>query len=323
MSNPYEALGVDKNASQEEIKKVYRKLVLRNHPDKGGDPEQFKKVQGAYDVLSDPQKRQNFDQFGTVDGPPPNPFGGGGFPGDIFSQMFGGGFGGPRGPVRRANHDHDIKISFEDSYRGVTKNMRISLGKWCMTCVTNCPQCGGRGQVHIQMGPMVMQQPCQACQGQGKFRTGCPTCNGKKKTAEHLNLELKIPPGIFDGHTLIGHGLGEQIQGSNEEPGDIIFHIRVQPHAELMRQNIDLIWQTKISFADSVNGKKIEIPHFDGPISIDTSDWGVLDPREDYIIPGKGFKVEDKVGKLRVQFNIIYPPAKIKFTLQKIEGRSE
>lgn len=311
--DPYASLGIQKGASDDEVKKAYRKLAMKHHPDKGGDPEQFKKVQGAYDILSDPQKKQNFDQFGTTDGPPQNPFG------DMFSQMFGGGFGGPRGPIRRANHDHEIRISLEDSFRGLSKNLKISLGKWCMTCVTNCPQCGGRGQVHIQMGPMVIQQPCPACQGQGKFRTGCPTCNGKKKTVEQLNLELKIPAGVVDGATLIGHGLGEQVHGTNEEPGDIVFHIKVQPHPELMRQGSDIIWQTKISFEDSVNGKKLAIPHFDGPISIDTADWGVLDPREDYIIPGKGFV---QGGKLRVQFNIIYPHAKIKFTL-KNEARSE
>ena len=170
------------------------------------------------------------------------------------------------------------------------------------------------------MGPMVIQQPCPVCQGQGNTRTGCGTCNGKKKTIEQLNLELKIPAGVVDGATLIGHGLGEQVHGTNEEPGDIVFHIKVQSHPDLMRQGADIIWQTNISFEDSVNGKKVAIPHFDGSIPIDTADWGVLDPREDYIIPGKGFV---QGGKLRVQFNIIYPHAKTKFTVQKIEARSE
>jgi len=302
--NPYEALGVQKDATDDEIKKAYRKLAIRHHPDKGGNPEEFKKIQGAYDILSDPQKRQNLNQFGNPDGPTHGMS-------DIFAQMFGG--GGQRGPVRRANHDHEIKISLEESYRGLSKNMRISLGKWCMHCVVQCPHCKGRGQVHIQMGPMLIQQQCPGCNGQASHRTGCSACSGKKKTIEQVNLELKIPAGVEDGNTLIGHGLGEQAHGPNEEPGDIVFHIRVQSDPEFMRQGSDLIWSTRISFEDSVNGKKCTIPHFDGPIEIDTSDWGVIDPREDYIIPGKGFL---KNGKLRIHFNVIYP--KGKFKLQRV-----
>jgi len=311
--DPYESLGIHKGASDDEIKKSYRKLAMKHHPDKGGDPEQFKKIQGAYDILSDPQKKQNLDQFGNVDGPPQNPFAG--FPSDIFSQMFGG---VPRGPVRRANHDHEIKISLEDAYRGLSKNLKISLGKWCMHCVSKCGNCRGSGSIHLQMGPMVIQQPCPACQSQGTLRAGCAACNGKKKTIEQVNLELKIHAGIEDGATLVGHGLGEQVHGANEEPGDILFHIRVQNHPELMRQGPDIVWQTKISFEDSVNGKKIQIPHFDGPIAIDTLDWGVLDPREDYIIPNKGFL---KGGRLRVQFNVIYP--KGRFRLQRFSDTTQ
>lgn len=319
MSNPYEVLGVSPDASEADIKKAHRRLVMQHHPDKGGDSEQFKKIQGAYELLSDPQKRQNFDQFGNPDGPlGPQGFpGGGGFPADMFAHMFGGAFGGPRGPKRRGNIEHDIRISLEESYRGLTKNFKITLGKWCTQCVTKCGHCGGRGVTHVQMGPMAFQQPCNACQGQGTMRRGCQACNFKKKKVEPLNLEMKIPAGVEDGHVMLGHGLGEQPQGPDEEPGDIVFHIRVTPHPELMRQGLDLIWMTKISFEDSVNGKTITIPHFDGPITIDTSDWGVIDPREDYIIPNKGFKWEDKKGRLRVSFNVVYPNSRIKFTLAR------
>jgi len=304
--DPYSSLGVQKGCSDDDVKKAYRKLVMKHHPDKGGDPEKFKQIQGAYEVLSDPQKRQNFDQFGNPEGPQ---MGSGGFPGDIFSQMFGG---GQRGPVRRSNYSHEIHISLEDAYRGISKNMKISLGKWCSNCVVKCQHCKGKGQVHIQLGPMIMQQPCPSCQGQ-PIRSGCSSCGGKKKVVEQVNLELKIQAGTENGTTMIGHGLGEQVQNSNEEPGDIIFNIRVQNHPELMRQGADIVWQTPISFEDSVNGKKITVPHFDGPIEINTSDWGVLDPREDYVIPKKGFL---KGGNLRVQFNVIYP--KGKFKLEKV-----
>jgi DnaJ-class molecular chaperone len=153
---------------------------------------------------------------------------------------------------------------------------------------------------------MVMQQPCHNCGGQGCSRTGCKDCEGKGVKIENLNLEVVIPAGIEDGGRVVCKSLGEQPLNPDEEPGDLNFIIRVQSHPEFMRQGDDLLWSTKISFVDSVNGKTITIPHFAGEISISTADWGVLDPREDYIIPGKGFRK----GRLRVQFNIVYPKEK-------------
>ena len=324
MTDPYEALGVSKGASDEEIKKAYRKLAIKHHPDKGGNPEDFKRVQGAYDILSDAEKKENFDRFGTPDGPPQQQGFPGGFPPDIFAQMFGGGGGGnpfgfpaqgPRGPVRRSNFDHELRVSFEESYRGTTRNMRITLDKTCFNCKKKCPQCHGRGQIQHQMGPMVINQPCGMCNGEGGVSQGtCNQCQGGRKK-EVLNLELKIPSGVEEGNVMTGHGLGEQPRNPGEEPGDILFHIKVDQHPEFMRQGSDLIFQTKMSFEDSVRGKKIRIPHFDGPIDIDTADWGVIDPREDYIIPFKGFKGQ---GRLRVQFNVVYPHAKTRFNLTRL-----
>jgi DnaJ-class molecular chaperone len=148
------------------------------------------------------------------------------------------------------------------------------------------------------------------------MNSGCGNCTRGLKQ-EPLNLELKIPPGITDGNVLVGHGIGEQPKKKGEDPGDIIFHIKIQNHPEFMRQGLDIIWSTKISFEDSVNGKEIRIPHFDGDIIINTSDWGVLDPREDYIVPKKGFKIDGNMGNLRVSFNVIYP--KGKFNLTRID----
>jgi DnaJ-class molecular chaperone len=309
----YDVLDLDRNASQDDIKKAYRKLARLHHPDKGGDPEKFKKVQEAYEVLSDPQKRENFDRFGTPDGGG-NPTG---FPNpnDIFAQMFGGAFGGQRGPVRRADHHHELKITLEDAYRGLTRTFKVTLTKPCFACRKQCPQCHGRGTHMVQMGPMSFAQPCQPCGGQGGVSSGCQECNFKSKKHEPLNLELKIPAGVEDNATLVAGGMGEQPQKPDENPGDLIFHIKIQDHPELMRQGKDLIWSTKISFEDSVNGKVIQVPHFDGAIQINTSDWGVLDPREDYVIPDKGFVPG---GKLRVSFNVVYPNSKTKFTLSKL-----
>jgi len=316
----YEELGVPQGASPEEIKKAYRSLARTHHPDKGGDAEKFKKVQEAYETLSDPQKRQNYDQFGTADAPQGPP---GGFPPDLFAHMFGGG-GGPfgfpgqqRGPKRRADHEHVITISLEEAYRGIAKNMKITLQRICRECVTKCRACGGRGQVHHQMGPFAMAQPCGQCQGQGAVNKGCAGCNFKKNKIENLNLELKIPKGVESGDVLTAYGLGEQARSDGEQAGDLHFQIRITDHPQFLRQGKDLIYSTKISFEESVNGKVLSIPHFDGPLDVDTSQWGPLDPREDYVIPFKGM-VEG--GKLRLSFDIQYPGSGSGFTLTRRDG---
>jgi DnaJ-class molecular chaperone len=309
----YDVLGLTRDATADDVKKAYRKLAREHHPDKGGDPEKFKKVQEAYEVLSDPEKRQNFDRFGTPEGNP------NGFPGpnpnDIFAQMFGGAFGGQRGPVRRADHHHDLKITLDDAYRGLSRTFKVTLTKPCFACRKQCHQCRGRGSVQIQMGPMAFSQPCPSCGGQGGVSSGCHECNFRSKKHEPLNLELKIPAGVEDGATLVAGGMGEQGQKPDEEPGDLIFHVKIQDHPDLMRQGKDLVWSTRISFEDSVNGKVLQVPHFDGPMEINTSDWGVLDPREDYVVPNKGFVPG---GKLRVSFNVVYPERGTRFNLSKL-----
>jgi DnaJ-class molecular chaperone len=305
----YEVLGVPQNATTDDIKKAYRKLAREHHPDKGGDPEKFKKVQEAYEVLSDPQKRENFDRFGTAEAPPQGPN-----PNDIFAQMFGGAFGGPRGPVRRADHHHELKITLDDAYRGLTRTFKVTLTRPCFACRKQCPQCNGRGTMHVQMGPMTFNQPCQSCGGQGGGSTGCRECNFKSKKHEPLNLELKIPAGVEDGATLVAGGMGEQGQKPDEEPGDLVFHIKIQDHPELMRMGRDLVFMSKISFEESVNGKKMTVPHFDGPMEIDTAEYGVIDPRKDYFVHGKGFSPG---GHLRLSFDVVYPERGTRFTLSK------
>ncbi len=309
----YDVLGLTKDASPEDIKKAYRKLAREHHPDKGGDPEKFKKVQEAYETLSDPQKRSNFDQFGTAEGNP------GGFPpnmNDVFSQMFSGAFGGPRGPVRRGDHHHDLNISLEEAYKGVTRNMKVTLTKQCFSCLKKCQQCRGSGAVHIQMGPMAFKQPCPPCGGQGGSASGCQECNFKSKKLEQLNLELKIPNGVEEGATLVAGGLGEQPFKPDEEPGDLVFHIKIRSHPHLMRMGKDIVFMNKISFEESVMGKKLIVPHFDGPIEIDTAEYGVLDPRKDYFVHGKGFVPG---GHLRLSFDVLYPTPSTKFNLSRVD----
>ncbi len=309
----YEELGVPKGASADEIKKAYRTLARTHHPDKGGDAEKFKKVQEAYEVLSNPEKRQNYDQWGTVDGSPGPQ---GGFPPDVFAHMFGGGnpFGRPQGPRRRADHEHTVTISLEQAYKGTSRNMRISLTKPCVSCRGKCGQCNGQGQIRHQMGPFAMAQPCGACEGQGKTYSGCATCNFRKNIFENLNFELRIPKGVESGGVITAHGLGEQPHDAGEEAGNLHFRIVVEDHPLFIRQGKDLVFHTKISFEDSVNGRVISVPHFDGSFDVDTSQWGPLDPREDYIVPFKGM-VEG--GRLRLSFDVQYPGPGSKFCVER------
>ena len=312
----YDVLGLNKGASIEEVKKAHRTLVRKHHPDKGGNPEEFKKIQEAYEILSDPEKKRNFDQFGDPNGMPMPQGPPGGFPADLFAQMFGG---GPQGPIRRANHEHIINISLEDAYRGLTKNIRIGINRPCFNCRKTCRACNGQGKIqqHVNMGPFsqMFAQPCGQCNQTGHTATGCGECKGQKFKTENLNFELKLPPGVNDGYAVCLNGLGEQAQAPQGEiSGDLILIVKVNSHPEFMRQGNDLVWLTKISFENSVNGTVLTCPHFDGPLEIDTGKWGVLDPRKDYLVPNKGMPG----GNLRCGFDIQYPNSETKFKITKL-----
>jgi molecular chaperone DnaJ len=312
----YEDLGVSKDAGPDEIKKAYRKLAREHHPDKGGDAEKFKKVQEAYEVLSDPEKRQNFDQFGTAEGPPPSPF-----PPDMFASMFGGFAPQPqRGPRRRADHEHTVRISLEEAYRGASRNLRVSLSKPCSSCLASCKQCGGRGQIHHQMGPFAMAQPCGGCMGRGRACSGCNDCSFKKNIIQNLNFELRIPKGTRSGTVITARGLGEQPWDASEEAGNLHFNIQVDDHPIFMCMGDDLVWHVKISFEDSVHGLTLKVPHFDGEFTVDTRQWGPLDPRRDYVMPFKGF-IQGR-GSLKIGFDINYP-GPVKYRLVKDETGSQ
>lgn len=318
----YDVLGVSKDATPDEIKKAYRKLVMQHHPDKGGDPEQFKKIQSAYEILSDPAKRQNFDQFGDPDGPSQMNGGfPGGFPGDIFSSMFGGGGGGPRGPTRRADHRHNIEISLDDAYNGIRKNIRISLTKPCFDCMKPCQACKGQGKIQhqLQMGPFsqMFAQPCSACNQNGKVSSGCSVCKQAKVKIENLNFEFELPPGVQDGHKITVRGLGEQPQlPSGEEPGDLILIIKIKYHPVFARIGNDILWHPKISFESSVNGAKLTCPHFSGEFEVDTGKWGPLDPRREYVIERKGIPAGK--GHLKCVFDIQYPNSPVKYLVTQV-----
>lgn len=304
MGDYYEILGVDKSASSDEIKKAYRKLAMKHHPDRGGDPEKFKQINQAHETLSDPQKREHYDQFGSDPGPE-----GMHGPGPDISQMFQNMFGGFGGPPRRRDHDHVIELSFNEVYHGTSKTIRVSLVKPCFACTQKCQMCRGQGMVsemqHAGFMAQMFQRPCPECQGGGSKSKGCDKCEHKKQTTETVSLNLNIAAGIDDGTVQKISGLGEQARSPNERPGDlnIIFRIKKDPRFE--RNGKDLRYTLTISFEESVHGHEFTVPHFLGPIQVKTKQLAnIIDPRKDYRIEGKGLT---KNSHLYIKFDIHYP----------------
>lgn len=299
--DPYEVLGVTRDASPEDIRKAYRKLAVKHHPDKGGDQEKFKEISAAYEVLSDEQKKSNYDQFGSSEGPQG---GGGGWGGmhdmsEMMRNFFGGG-----GTQQKQDKMHVINISLEEAYQGIQKKLKISLNHPCYSCQQNCQACQGRGGTTMQMGPFAMKKPCDKCQGVGVESKGCPACDKKKVIYESEVVTLNINKCVMDGETFVIPNKGEQPIKQGEMSGNLIVQIRVRPHPTFVREGNHLVWTTKISFDESVNGTKVTIPHFGGEMNVDTSYFGIIDPRIRYEMKGKGMNSESN---LYIVFDIQYP----------------
>jgi molecular chaperone DnaJ len=284
MTNPYETLGVPKNASADEIKKAYRNLARQYHPDKNpGDKEaeeRFKDVQNAYDLLSDPEKRQTYDRFGS-----PNGRGPGGFQwstsegfdfgdlGDLFGGLFGGGMRGGR-PESRAQRGNDVEVqvnlSFEDALNGVETKIPVTLEVSCHTChgsgakpgtaPTVCPQCGGRGVVAESQGFFALSQPCPRCRGNGTvIEEPCRTCRGTGRERRTKRYTVKIPAGAKDGTRIRLKGKGEA--GWNGGPaGDLYVVTRVEPSKTFHRRGDDLLVDVHVPFADAALGTTASVP---------------------------------------------------------------
>jgi len=279
----YEVLGVGKDASQEDIKKAYRKLARQYHPDVNKAPdaeEKFKEAKDAYDVLSDDQKRATYDQFGHVD---PNQgaggFGGqdfGGF-GDIFDMFFGGGGGGrrnPNAPQRGNDLQYSLTIEFKEAVFGKELDIHIPRTENCDTChgsgakpgttPETCSVCRGSGQQEVvqntPFGRIVNRRPCSACGGQGKIiREKCGTCHGSGKVKKQRTIHIKIPAGVDDGAQLRVSGEGEA--GTRGGPsGDLYVVIRVKSHEFFEREGDDIYCEVPLTFGQAALGDEIEIP---------------------------------------------------------------
>lgn len=292
----YEVLGVAKGASDADIKKAYRQLAKKYHPDMNpGDKQaeaKFKEVNEAYSVLSDPEKRQKYDQFGhaAFDGSAGGGGFGGGFSGDfsdLFSSFFGGGFGGfgggdgggsARRPVAGEDVYARVTLTFEEAFTGCKKDVSYRHVEACSECngtgaakgseAETCSQCHGRGQVTVQqnMMGMMMQssRPCPRCNGKGKIiKNACPNCNQKGYVRVSKKGTVSIPAGIDDGQGVRVSGLGDA--GRNGGPaGDLIVEVVVKPHPFFKREGSNLYCEVPLTFAEATLGAEIEIPTMEG-----------------------------------------------------------
>lgn len=327
----YDILGVSKTATQDEIKKAYRKLAHKHHPDKkGGDEEAFKKVSNAYETLSDPKKRAQYDQFGpgfdgSGAGPQGNPYGGfggfnqGGFTinmddlggvGDIFESFFGGGGRrGTRARSRGADVETDIEISFRESAKGLEKNLEHRIFTTCSKChgngaepgtpIVTCKECSGQGSVtrtqQTPFGAFSQRTVCPTCRGEGKTAsTPCSVCNGEGREKMNRKLHVVIPAGIADGQSIRLSGKGEA-PSKGGEPGDMYIHVHVAPDKVLSREGDNVRSTIKISFADAALGVNVEVTTLSGKLTLKVP--AGTQPSTEIKLSGEGFPRLQRSGR--------------------------
>ncbi|ORX90055.1 dnaJ-like protein subfamily A member 2-like protein [Basidiobolus meristosporus CBS 931.73] len=335
MSSYYEILGVERDATDSEIKKAYRKLAMKFHPDKNPDEgEKFKEISHAYEILSDPDKREHYDRFGEEGGN-----GGGDYgmnPEDIFAQFFGGGFGGPSfgagGPrnwkQRGEDIVHPLKVTLEDLYNGKATKMALQRNVICSHChgkggksgaVKKCTSCDGHGvkMTMRQIAPGMMQQmqvACTSCDGKGeiiKEKDRCKKCKGKKVTNERKILEAFIDKGMKDGQKIVVKGEADQEPGI--ETGDVVLVVKQQDHDTFERKGADLLAHVKITLTEALCGfSKCIVTHLDGRgLVVNHPPGEVIKPGDVKCIMGEGmpqYKRPFDKGNLYVQFDVEFPP---------------
>ena len=326
----YEVLGVDKTASEDEIKKAYRKAAKKYHPDLNpGDKEaekNFKEAAEAYEVLSDSDKKARYDQYGHA-GVDPN-FGAGGFGGgfgggfdfgdigDIFGSFFGGGFGGgnrrggsPNAPRQGNDITAAVNLSFEEAAMGCTKTIKINRITTCEECSgsgskkgsspTTCTNCGGTGRINITQrtpfGAMQTQRTCDKCGGKGKIITDpCEACDGKGRIRKSVEQSIDIPAGIDDGQIINLRGGGDHgINGGSA--GDLRIQVGVRPHPVFERDGFDVFCEIPITFAQAALGAEITVPTLDGKVKFTIHEG--TQPGDEFKLRGKGIKRLNYSGK--------------------------
>jgi molecular chaperone DnaJ len=289
----YEVLSIQKHADEAEIKKAYRRIAMKYHPDRNSDDpraeEKFKEATEAYEILSDQEKRRAYDQFGHAG--VNSQFGGGGFGAgdfgsfsDVFSDVFGDIFGGGRGagrrggPQRGADLRYNLELTLEEAVKGVEKKIRIPVLENCTSCKgtgakpgsqpTSCSTCGGVGQVRMQQGFFSVQQTCPNCRGKGTIISDpCDQCHGQGRVEESKTLSVKIPPGVDTGDRVRLSGEGEAGPGGGPN-GDLYVQVMVKEHELFHREGRDLYCEVPISMVEAALGGELEVPTLDGKVKL-------------------------------------------------------
>ncbi|MDO9521693.1 MAG: molecular chaperone DnaJ [Pseudohongiella sp.] len=286
----YEVLGVARDATEADLKKAYRRVAMKHHPDRNPDnkesEELFKEANEAFEVLSNPEKKARYDQFGHAG---VNQQGGGGAGagdfGDIFSDIFGDIFGGGgrpgggRGGVRKgADLRYNLELDLEDAVKGTTVKIRIPTAVVCKTCEgsgakkgsspVDCSTCNGVGQVRMQQGFFSVQQTCPRCHGSGKqIKDPCQSCHGRGQVEEQKTLSVKVPAGVDEGDRIRLTGEGQA--GTHGGPsGDLYVQVHMRPHKLFVRDGRDLHCEIPISFVDAALGGELEVPTLDGRVKL-------------------------------------------------------
>jgi len=331
----YDTLGVSPSASDPELKKAYRKLAMKWHPDKNdGDAaaeKKFKEISFAYEVLSDEKKRRIYDEGGETALKEGGTGGGGGSPFDIFDMFFGGGMGGGhrhhRGPQKGKDVVHQLKVSLEDMYNGATKRLSLQKNIVCDKCggkggkagaVSKCMVCRGTGiQVKVhQLGPGMMQQiqsMCRECDGKGERinpKDRCKTCHGRKVVKHSKILEVHVDKGMIEGQKVMFHGEGDQ--EPDLEPGDVVIVLVEKDHPVYHRQNEDLLMKMDISITEALCGFQRVINTLDQREIVVTSMPGEVVKYGDVkCVHGEGMPIYRdpfSKGRLIIQFKVDFPP---------------
>jgi molecular chaperone DnaJ len=326
----YKVLNVDRNASEAEIKKSYRSLAMKYHPDRNKDNPQeaevkFKQISEAYEVLSDPKKRAAYDQFGHagVDGSAgrggASGFGAGDF-GDIFGDMFGDIFGGRRGgggggAQRGSDLRYNLEITLEEAVNGTEQKIRIPVYVTCDTCSgsgakvgsspVTCTMCHGHGQVRMQQGFFTVQQTCPTCRGTGKqIKDPCPKCYGQGRVKDEKTLSAKIPAGVDTGDRIRLSGEGEAGQ-QGAPSGDLYIDVHVKKHPIFNRDGANLSCEVPISFVTACLGGEIEVPTLNGKVLLkipaETQTGKAFRLRGKGVKPVRGGAVGDLICKVQIE----------------------